>query len=85
MTSVHVHRFPCGTAAIEMTQEIGGVRVTECVGPLPDKFRTMNYKPVIHPDLPDGGGSDAGLREFMDALRAASDDDAPAIIAGAVS
>lgn len=81
MTSVH--RFPCGTAAIEVTQKVGGINITECVGPLPDKFRMMSYGFVTHLDSPDGRGSDAGFREFMDVLRAASEKDAPAIIAGA--
>ncbi len=80
----HVHRFPCGTVAIETTRVSGGISITECVGPLPDMFRTMNYSPVTHPDQPDGGGTDAGFREFVGALQAASEKDAPAIIAGAV-
>jgi len=83
MISVHVHRFPCGATAVEATQEIDGIRITECVGPLPDKFRTMNYGSVIHSDMPDGGGTDAGFREFMDVLRNASEEDALTII-GAV-
>lgn len=80
-----VHRFPCGKVAIETTQQMDGISITKCVGPLPDNFRTMHYGPVIHhPDLPDGGGSDAGFGEFIAALRDASEDDAHGIVAGTI-
>ncbi len=83
MTSVKTHRFPCGAVAAETTRDFGDVSVTKCVGPIPDEFRTMHYGPVTHPELPDGGGSDAGFAEFVNALRDASEEDAPAIVAGA--
>lgn len=78
-----LHRFPCGGMAIETTQEMGGINITECVGPLPDRFR-MHYGSVTHPELPDGGGSNVGFDEFIAVLRSVSEDDAPAIVAGAI-
>jgi len=83
MSSVHVHRFPCGTVAIETTREVGGISIMECAGPLPSKFRA-SCGLIMHPDPPDGGGSDAGFREVLGVLQVASEKDAPAIIAGAV-
>lgn len=75
MTSVHTHRFPCGAAAVETTRAIRGISITECVGPLPDAFRTMHYGPVTHPEPPlDNGTSVAGFHEFLAALRDASED-----------
>lgn len=81
-----LHRFPCGVVAIETTQqETGGINITECVGPLPDAFRTMHYGPVTHPESPtDNRTSVAGFHEFITALQDASEEDAPAIVAGAI-
>ena len=85
MTNMRVNRFPCGTATIEVTQQMDGISITKCVGPLPDKFRTMHYRPVvIHPDLPSGVGSNAGFEEFITALRNASEDDASGIVMGTI-
>lgn len=82
--TVHTHRFPCGAVAVETTQAVGRISITECVGPLPDVFRTMHYGPVIHLDPPpDNGTSVAGFHEFLTALRDASEKDAPAIAASA--
>ncbi len=81
MTSVHAHRFPCGAVVAVSTRKIDGISIAECVGPLPDAFRTMHYGPVIHSELPPGGGSDAGFHEFITALRDASEEDTSAIVA----
>lgn len=82
-----LHRFPCGRVTVETIQQIDGVSITHSAGQLPDALRTMHYRPVVHPEFPDagrGGGTDAGFAEFIAALRDASEQDASAIVAGAI-
>lgn len=82
--TTYIHRFPCGALAVETTRAVDGISITECVGPLPDAFRTMHYGSVIHPAAPADRTSVAEFHEFLATLRDASREDAAAIVAGAI-